>query len=225
MTLPEIVARRIGTEQQPIAVIDDFSPDPDVLRDFARLAPFESAREHYPGIRAALPGDYLADRQPLITTVLRGVFGCTTSARMLDASFSIVTRAPHELSLEQRLPHVDAVAPGRIAMVHYLSRGSTDGTAFFRHRATGFETIDVARAAIYYPHLDAELRNGAIPDPSYVADSTDLFERIHLVEARYNRAVLYRSAALHSGAIRDATALSADPATGRLTITAFLAAR
>lgn len=224
MTRPEIVARRIGEEQQPIAIIDDFAPDPDALRAFACRAGFGPAREHYPGIRAALPDLYLDDRQPLIATVLRGVFGCATSARMLDASFSIVTRAPEELTLEQRLPHIDAVETGRIAMVHYLSPDSVDGTAFFRHRATGFETIDIARAAIYYPHLDAELRNGAIPDPSYVADSTGLFERIHLVEARYNRAVLYRSAALHSGAIRDATVLSADPATGRLTITAFLAA-
>jgi Family of unknown function (DUF6445) len=224
MKRPEIVARRIGREQQPIAIIDDFAPDPDALRAFACRADFGPAREHYPGIRAALPDHYLADQQALIATVLREIFGHAASAKMLDSSFSIVTRAPEELSLEQRLPHVDAVEAGRIAMVHYLSPDSADGTAFFRHRATAFETIDAARAGIYYPHLDAELRNGAMPGAAYVADSTALFERIHHIDARYNRAVLYRSAALHSGAIRDPGALSADPAVGRLTVTAFLAA-
>ncbi|UVO49531.1 DUF6445 family protein [Sphingomonas sp. SUN019] len=223
MKRPEIVARRIGREQQPIAIIDDFAPDPDALRAFAIGAEFGPGREHYPGIRATLPDRYLAEQQALIATVLREIFGHATSAKMLDASFSIVTRAPEELSLEQRLPHVDAVEAGRIAMVHYLSPDSADGTAFFRHRATGFETIDAARAGIYYPHLDAELRNGAMP-AGYIADDTSLFERIHHVDARYNRAVLYRSAALHSGAIREPAALSADPAVGRLTVTAFLAA-
>jgi Family of unknown function (DUF6445) len=224
MKRPEIVARRVGREQQPIAIIDDFAPDPNALRAAACRSDFGPAREHYPGIRAALPKHYLADQQALIAAVLREIFGHSISAKMLDASFSLVTRVPDDLTLEQRLPHVDAVEAGRIALVHYLSQDSADGTAFFRHRATGFETIDAARAGIYYPHLDAELRNGAMPGPAYVAASTDLFERIHHVDARYNRAVLYRSAALHSGAIRDPAALSADPAVGRLTVTAFLAA-
>lgn len=223
MKRPEIVARRIGNEQQPIAIIDDFARDPDALRAFALRTDFGPAREHYPGIRAALPDHYLTDQQALIATVLREIFGHATSAKMLDASFSLVTRAPEDLTLEQRLPHVDAVETGRIAMVHYLSPDSADGTAFFRHRATGFETIDAARAGIYYPHLDAELRNGGLPT-GYIADSTNLFERIRRIDARYNRAVLYRSAALHSGAIRELGALSADPGEGRLTVTAFLAA-
>jgi hypothetical protein len=43
-----------------------------------------------------------------------------------------------------------------------------------------------------------------------------------MIEAQYNRALLYRSHLLHSGAIRMDGGLSPEPEHGRLTITAFL---
>lgn len=221
MIKPDIVARRIGAEGQPIAIVDGFHPDPDSLRAAALAAVFEPGRHHYPGIRAALPGDYFARVRAALAPVLREVLGAANGVELLDASFSIVTTPPDELAVEQRLPHVDAVRPGRIALVHYLSEG--EGTAFFRHRATGFETIDAARSPGYLATLSAELRADP-PAAAYPFGDTALFERIAHVEARANRAVIYRSALLHSGAISPDAVLDADPATGRLTITAFLAA-
>lgn len=222
MIAPEIAARRIGNEQQPIAIVDGFHPDPDALREAARGASFGPARRHYPGLRADLPADYFAQVRPALTAVLREVFGAPQRTDLLDASFSIVTTPPDMLTPAQRLPHIDAVAPGRIALVHYLSCDDGDGTAFFRHRATGCETIDQARSAGYLAHLDAELRD--VPPPAgYIAGDTALFAEIARVEARYNRAVIYRSALLHSGAISPGARLDPDPATGRLTATAFLA--
>ena len=38
MTGPDIAARRIGQERQPIAIIDDFHPDPAALRTHAASA-------------------------------------------------------------------------------------------------------------------------------------------------------------------------------------------
>lgn len=223
MIQPDISARRIGREQQPVAIVDGFHPDPDALRAFAATATFGPAHRHYPGIRADLPGDYFAAVRPALTLVLREVFGAER-IDLLDASFSIVTAAPETLALEQRLPHVDAIVPGRIALVHYLSPTETDGTAFFRHRATGFETIDEARSAGYLAALDGELKAGATPPAAYMSGSTDLFEEVWRADARFNRAVIYRSALLHSGAISPGARLDADPATGRLTVTAFLSA-
>ncbi len=222
MIRPAITARRIGREGQPVAVVDGFHPDPDGLRAQAVASRFEAARHHYPGARAELPHDYLARVGPALATVLREVFGASERVDLLDASFSIVTTPPDRLTLAQRLPHVDAVDGGRIALVHYLSPEGTDGTAFFRHRATGWETIDGRRAPVYHERLEAELREGGEPAAAYISGSTPLFERVSGVEARYNRAVVYRSALLHSGAIAAGAALSDDPATGRLTVTAFL---
>jgi hypothetical protein len=224
MIRPEIVARRIGDEGQPIVVVDGFHPDPDPLRAAAGTAPFDRAHHHYPGIRAPLPADYFARVRPVLAMVLREVFGHAGSIDLIDASFSIVTTPPAELTIEQRLPHIDAVQPGRIALVHYLSLDGGDGTAFFRHRASGFETIDGDRSDGYLAMLNAELGEAGLPPHAYIHDSTALFERIAQVDAHYNRAVIYRSAILHSGAIRPDAPLDADPLTGRLTVTAFLSA-
>ena len=200
-----IATRALGREGQTLTVIDDFVPDPDALRAAAAAAQFVPGRHHYPGIRAAL-GEQ---------------FGRAVRVEPIDASFSIVTTPPASLTVPQRLPHVDAHGADRVALIHYLSRNG-GGTAFFRHRATGFESIDEARAPIYLGQLEAELRHGGPPPPAYVGGRDLLFERHTLAEARYNRAYLYPGFLLHSGAIASGAALSPDPAKGRLTVTAFL---
>ena len=212
----------IGSEGQPLVVLDDFAPDPCALREFAASADFAPAHNHYPGVRAALPEAYLATQLPLIAEAAAAAFGRQGVLRVVDASFSIVSTPPGELTIPQRLPHVDAFTGDRIALVHYLSPEGSDGTAFFRHRATGFETVTEARRDLFFRHLDTEMRHGGAPAPGYVLGDTPLFETIRTEAARYNRALLYRSWNLHSGAISPATALTADPIDGRLTVTAFL---
>jgi hypothetical protein len=222
MGQPDITILRIGREKQPLVVIDDFAPDPDALRAAAIDAAFAPALHHYPGIRAPLPAGYMPGQKPVIAEALAEAFGQPGQIACIDASFSMVTTEPAALSVNQRLPHCDAFAVERIALIHYLSPEGGDGTGFFRHRSTGFETVDQSRAPIYFDQLGAEIRFGGEPPLAYVAGDTPLFERTLLAEARYNRALLYRSYVLHSGAISLGATLSPDPAEGRLTITAFL---
>lgn len=213
---------RIGAEAQPLVILDDFAAEPDALRDAAAGASFTPALNYYPGIRAELPAAYVAAQLPLIATAVAGAFGRSGPVTLIDASFSIVTTPAEALAVPQRLPHVDAFAADRIALVHYLSPAGGDGTAFYRHRATGFETVDEARRDLFFRHLDTEIRHRGPPPPGYVNGDTDLFECVRTVEARYNRALLYRSWNLHSGAISADAPLLADPQEGRLTVTAFL---
>ena len=222
MIQPEVRARRIGREGAPIAVIDGFSPDPEALRALSLERRFVPASDHYPGVRAAVRADYMTAHGGVLSAVLKEVFGATGPARVLDVAYGIVSTPPADLSLVQRLPHVDSMSPDRIALVHYLTPRRSEGTVFFRHRATGFESIDPARGEAYLAALDAEARAGRVPDEGYVSTDTDLFERIHAVEGVFNRVVVYRSNMLHSGAITADTPLSPDPARGRLTITGFL---
>lgn len=212
----------IDHEREPVVTIDAFAAEPDALRDLANAASFASADQHYPGLRAQLPPSYLLGQMPLIADVVGRHFGRCRRIHVVDASFSIVTCPPDRLHVRQRLPHVDAYGRERIALVHYLSPDDEDGTAFFRHRATGFSRIDAGRAPAYYARLDEELRERE-PAPGYAAGDTALFERIALAPARYNRALLYRSYLLHSGAISPGASLSPDPARGRLTVTGFFA--
>lgn len=212
----------IGAEAQPLVLLDDFSVDPDALRTFAAAAAFEAAHNHYPGVRAALPASYIAEQLPAIAVAAAEAFGRSGPVEVIDASFSIVSTPAHLLSIPQRLPHCDAFTADRIALVHYLSLGDGDGTAFYRHRATGFETVTEARREIFFRHLDTELRHGGPPSPGYLLGDTPLFACVRQVPARYNRALLYPSWNLHSGAISSDAALSADPRDGRLTVTGFL---
>ena len=221
MTPPTITRRQIGNEAEPLVIIEGFARDPDALRMAAAETMFIPSGQHYPGIRAALPDTYLRDQLPRIASALGRDFGLCRRIHVVDAQFSIVTTAPDALDIRQRLPHVDAYGRDRIAMIHYLSPTNRDGTAFFRHRKTGFETIDETRAPAFFGQLGDQVR--AMPPQGYITDDTALFERTALIDAAYNRALLYRSYVLHSGAIASDAMMSDDPTAGRLTITAFLA--
>ncbi len=225
MLPPQITVHHIGREREPVAVIEHFAPDPQALRAAATGAIFGQAGEHYPGVRASLPPTYLPNVRGKLGAVFREVFGVAETVSVLDIRFSIVSVAPAALSLEQRLPHVDALEPGRLALIHYLGAADEDGTAFYRHRATGFETIDRGRSADYFAALKADLDQHGTPPSGYLVGDTPIFERIGQFAGCFNRALVYRGRLLHSGDIRPGRTLSADPAEGRLTVTGFFAAR
>ncbi|OYY71866.1 DUF6445 family protein [Sphingomonas sp. 28-63-12] len=222
---PRVTVHHIGVEDEPVAVIEDFVPDPAGVRAAAMTAAFDTAGAHYPGIRAAVPPDYLPAIRPVLGKVFREVFGVTEAVSVIDIRLSIVTAAPDSLALEQRLPHVDALEPGRLALVHFLGAGDEDGTAFYRHRTTGFETIDRSRSAVYFAALNADLHRHGPPPPRYLAGDTPIYERIGQFAGCRNRALVYRGRLLHCGQITPDRVLSTDPGQGRLTVTGFFAAR
>ncbi len=141
---------------------------------------------------------------------------------LVDCFYSIVTTPPAELAPIQRLPHVDGLEPDRLAILIYLSGEAHGGTAFFRQRATGFETVDAAR----FPAFEAALHKGVsangLPPAAYIAGDTALYEQVAMIEARPNRAIIYRSHLLHCARIPAEVPLSPDPRKGRLTVNAFL---
>lgn len=219
-----VSVERIGVERRPVVVIDGFAPRPGLLRDDAELLSFRAIGEHYPGIRAviapALFRRQLADLKPIAdeTFDLDGF-------DLIDAFYSLVTTPPQQLAPIQRLPHFDGVERGWLALLHYLSPEPCGGTAFYRHRATGFETVDAARLTPYRSALDADLRRCGVPDADYIGGDTELFEQIAAFEPVYNRAILYHSNSLHCAIIPPDASLSADPLRGRLTANLFLMGR
>ena len=136
---------------------------------------------------------------------------------------SLVTTPPEDLAPIQRLPHVDGLERERIAVLVYLSGEDQGGTAFFRQRATGFETVDAERRAAFEAALDAALAEHG-PPAGYMTGDTELYEMIAAYAARPNRGIIYRSHSLHSAAIEPGAALPDDPVRGRLTLNLFLSA-
>lgn len=224
MILPTVTVHSIGNEGEPVAVIEHFAPDPDALRDHAATCSFLARDDHYPGVKAVVGKDYLARQWAVLAPIFKQVFAVSGKVSVLDVDYALVSTLPEALTLEQRLPHVDALAPGRLALIHYLVPEGGDGTAFYRHRATGFETIDQTRSATYFAQMNDDLRNHGLPPPAYLNGGTPIFEQTGRFEGHFNRALVYRGRLLHSGAIGPDRALSDDPRKGRLTVTGFFAA-
>ncbi|MBB5711783.1 DUF6445 family protein [Sphingomonas xinjiangensis] len=224
MSDPQVSVKRVGREGEPVVVIDNFAPDPDQLVAQATDAALTQLGTFYPGVRAPVGEAYCAAVAPLVAGAARHVFGFQERLAFDRALFSIATSAPETLSLPQRMPHIDDVALGKLAVVHYLSHANWGGTRFFRHRSTGWETIGPDRHRTYLDALATDLRIHGEPAPGYIEGDTPLFEMIGEVPPAFNRAVLYRSSLLHCAAIRNALPLPNDVATGRLTIASFLTA-
>lgn len=211
----------IGTERQPVVVIDDFAPCPDTLVNDAGMLSFAPMGIHYPGIRANIARRMLTPLLVPLASTIGEVFGYGNT-EITDAFYSIVTTAPEALTPIQRIPHFDGVEPNRLALLHYLAPDAPGGTAFYRHRSTGYESVTAARLPSYRAELDADLARAGLPPPAYIDGDTEIFEQIARFEGLFNRAILYRGNSLHCAWLPEGTLFSADPAVGRLTANIFL---
>ena len=215
---------RIGAEGSPVLAIDNFAADPQALVDYAAsLAPFPPAEQtFYPGLRAPVPVPFVQGVHAYLDAALRAAFGLGDQVVVSGGwDFSLITRPPAELTLRQRMPHIDSTHPGKLALLLYLAPVSQGGTGFYRHRDTGFETITEDRFDRYEAALKADV--AAVGEPQgYICGDTQIFERIADYEAVFNRLLVYRSRNLHSASLPPGFAGSADPRTGRLTLNLFL---
>lgn len=213
----------VGDEHEPVVIIDNFAPDPERWIEDAARSRLEVVGEFYPGLRARAPVAYFDGLKPVLARVAREVFGHASGIKLVRALYSVATSHSGQLTLPQRIPHVDDLATGALAVVHYLSREDFGGTAFYRHRSTGFETIDASRHASYMSALMADFATHGEPAPAYIDADTPIFERIARYDCVFNRALVYRSRLLHCGTLPNGFDLPADPRTGRLTVASFLA--
>lgn len=211
-----------GKERQPLLLVDDFLPNPHQWVTAAlQQQNVMPASGGYPGLRSPAPraiGErVLAGYAEEITRL----FGLPIAALpQIDSYFSLVCTPPAQLSLVQRMPHVDQADPAQLAAVLYLCGASHGGTSFYRHRSTGYEMLTPDRLTDYQQSLRADLRQHGSPQ-GYIQGDTALFERILQVPAEFNRLIVYRCSSLHSGDISNRSAFDLNPRTGRFTVTLF----
>jgi hypothetical protein len=221
----QITRLSIGNEQSPLLVVDNFIPQPETLVDYAASQSFLANSPYYPGVRAAAPAAYRQFMLHSLQATLIDYFELpATKLGFSVCHFSLVTTPPEQLKLLQRIPHFDTTEKHALAAVHYLFLGDQGGTAFYRHRKTAFECIDESRTQEYYRSLEAENNGPYLPKTTdgYIQGDTPLFEQIAEQPGVFNRLIIYRRHALHSGVITKETNLSADPRLGRLTISSFI---
>jgi len=222
-----INVQRFGAESQPLVIIDDVLLHPDAFVDYAvTRGGFTDppAGSYYPGRNGVLPKGYGPDLCQALRPFLEGAFGLPGGGALsYEGFFGIACTPPQDLQPLQTIPHFDSANPYRIAAVHYLCRPPYRGTAFYRHAATGYESIHGLRVEPYRRAVTAELETAAEAVRGHVGGDIPGFERIETVEAEFNRLILYRSTSLHAG-ILGTTALGRDPGDGRLTANSFIEA-
>jgi hypothetical protein len=218
-----IQALTIGNERAPLLVIDNLVADADELVNIAAREEFTGQSRYYPGIRAAAPRAYQDLLSSRLAATLAEHFELRGSRVQFSlCHYSLVTTPPAQLMVPQRIPHVDSLPRSGLASVHYLFKRPLGGTAFYRHRKTGFEYIDEARNETYLRSLREENLTAESAGAGYINGDTGLFERIAQQDGVFNRMLVYRRNSLHSGCIAQDFIPDADPATGRLSINSFM---
>lgn len=211
---------KFGHEQEPIIVIDGFCGDLQLLLTQGHGAQYVSVNG-YPGVRAPADISYLSPHGEYLADLLYDNFGFSVGFRSESCDFSIVTLAPDQLCPSQRIPHYDDTSSDLLALLHYTSGPETGGTAFYRHRRTGFETVRPERQKTYRLALRADDQVYGPCPPAYYYGDTERYDLIGEVEARPDRMAIYRGRMLHSGIIPNTLPLIGDPRRGRLTVNTF----
>src|SRR4029078_12554032 len=67
--------------------------------------------------------------------------------------YSLVTTPPEKRPAIHRIPPVDSLNGNGLATIHYLFKTDLGGTAFYRHRKTGFEYVDETRQHTDLQHV------------------------------------------------------------------------
>jgi hypothetical protein len=216
----------LGKEGAPLLIVDQFVADPDELLRKAARSHFVPIGKMFPGIRARAPANYEKLLEAFLRPRMLEHFGIAPGAMTFPlCHYSLVAHRPESLAFLQRIPHIDSVAANGLATVHYLFRGDWGGTAFYRHRNTGFEYIDESRVDQYSRDLKREESEKDAPKTGYIDGDTALFEQIAKVDGVFNRLVIYRRNSLHSGSIDSARIPPADPTAGRLSVNTFVDVR
>lgn len=213
----------IGAEKAPLLVVDNFTGNPEELVEKAATRHFEPVSSFFPGIRAKAPLSYqrfIVDR--LQDLLLESFELEGRGLRFPMCHYSLVTTPPENLVMLQRIPHFDSLESGGLASIHYLFRDGYGGTAFYRHRKTGFEYIDESRKDAYFRALERENHGPNMPGPGYINGDTPLFEQVARRDGVFDRLLVYRRNSLHSGCIERDFVPDPDPRTGRLSINSFI---
>lgn len=231
---PEFRAQNlaIGVERAPLIVIDNFIADAEQLIEAAANKRFAVTTRDFPGIRVKAPLQYkrfvIKELQEMLFDYfqLRGSFLTFSMCH-----YSLVTTPAKELLPIQCIPHVDTVNGTGLATIHYLFKKELGGTAFYRHRKTGFEYVNADRAEEYYSVLTDEAGlaptgftspHEYAPPAAYINGDTALFEQIASQDGLFNRMLIYRRNSLHSGSIAKGFEPDTNPRTGRLSINSFI---
>lgn len=221
----EVRLARIGRRGIKVGLIDNVFGDPEgvVALGFAQTYAADPSNL-YPGVRAAMPESFSTAFRGWLTPILQrhDVLAGNQSICRDSSFFSVVTTASQDLLPIQCIPHFDSTDPDLLAAVIYLCDTKFGGTAFYRHRKTGYEEITEENVNNYKLALNSDMRIHGAPAKEYTNGDSALFEMIFSNELKFNSAIVYPGRALHAAKINSQFNSPKDKSEWRLTITALL---
>lgn len=172
---------------QGVTVIDDFSPYAAAARQSALTAGFGTWRPNKGEVGSSLYegmgfwGKHAMMLAPLMKRIASPVVPNSMFFRVCNAA------------TEGAYVHSDREA-GDYTCVAYLSEHGDEetGTGFYRHRRTGMERMPSFEEMAQDPEEFARLKD------EMVKGSEEDWERIHFVEGKFNRAVIFDAPLFHA---------------------------
>jgi hypothetical protein len=221
---PAIQVRRVfvGGEQHPVMIVDNVLDRPERMIEAASQAAFYTPKHtNYPGFNAPLPLGYCHTVVNTLRGPIEAAFGLACASRLkYFGFFAVATISAAQATPIQKIPHHDSPDPNRLALVHYLCGEPFGGTGFFRHKRTGYESVDRGREQTYVTIARSELVD-VVNTPTFAGAGMTNYELVGQVDAVFNRLIVYRSHVLHSALLGSAGGSTA-PASGRLTANGFI---
>jgi hypothetical protein len=221
----EVTVVRIGRGNIKVSVIDNVLHDPEGVAALGFAQSYsEDPSNLYPGIRVAMAESFSTAFRAWLTPILQrsGVLERDQIISGDTSSFSVVTAASQDLLPIQCIPHYDSTDPELFAAVIYLCSTRFSGTAFYRHRRTGYEEITDETVSNYRLALNSDMRIHGAPKQGYIDGDSVLFETVFSAELRFNRAIVYPARVLHAARIQPQFCPPKDQSEWRLTVTALL---
>lgn len=218
------------SENEFCIVVDDFLTDPDMLVEFASRHPGEFSHPNigYPGVQLRVNDDAMKDVYRFVRSKLSKLYGFMRGQIGIRSLLSMLTLPPDELSLMQRICHIDHnpdPTRGKFAALLYLFNDERlGGTSFYRWKdeALVWKALEMLRsdAGKGEEFLKQHFETFREP-PRYMTASNEIAELLYTVSPRFNRFVFYSGDLPHSAAITAPELLSDDFKKGRLTLNLF----
>lgn len=195
-------------------VIDDFFPNPDVVRAFALEHDYSGANEmdghKYPGTAQFKHPGFLA--------YLEGLMGAAIGGRVVSNIAAFVLAKEGEFP-EQWI-HADSNCAKQAAVIYLFDGHHEHGTAFWRHKAS--DQIEMAQP--FYDALGVDVTNAEQVDSLIERIKAESFDEqfwtlAGLTEAKFNRLIHFNSKLFHSRYPKHAFGDS--PENGRLILVVF----
>jgi hypothetical protein len=178
----------------PVLYIEDFYAEPQLIRQMALKAQYDTSVAYYPGRHARLSDEQIAPAVTLIAKLATRISDRSFDPNDFFSDFSIVTTKPRDLLAVQQHPHID---PTPVLGLVYLTPDSEEGTSFYFNKMLGAALICTEEERFAHTQFLKEHAEALAPT-GYDFTGHTVWERIYTIAPKFNRFVMYPGNVFHA---------------------------